>query len=146
MKKALLVLLIAGLFSGGVCNAAVTSAQLAKMAQKSSKTPLDALCLAVYEAVKADESKAVDIFKSVMSQRDTWTATETYAILRSILLASPALEQGFVQNAKWHRVGLVALLLVRLWVTVLLLIPWRHLYRMLLPRRPKLLPITNCIA
>lgn len=99
MKKALLVLLIAGLFSGGVCNAAVTSAQLAKMAQKSSKTPLDALCLAVYEAVKADESKAVDIFKSVMSQRDTWTATETYAILRSILLASPALEQGFVQNA-----------------------------------------------
>lgn len=98
MKKTLLVILLAGLFSCGVSHAAVANAQLAKMAQKESKTPLDVLCMAVYEAVKADETKAVDVFKTVMSQRETWTATETYAILRSILLASPALEYGFVQN------------------------------------------------
>lgn len=70
-----------------------------QMAKKDSKVSIDALCMAVYEAVKADSSKAVDIFKSVMMQRDTWSATETYSILRSILLAAPSLEQGFVQNA-----------------------------------------------
>lgn len=100
MKKTLFIILLAGLFSGSVSCAAVAGAQLEKMAQEESNTPLDVLCMAVYEAVKADESKAVDIFKSVMEQRESWTATETYAILRSILLASPSLEQGFVQNAK----------------------------------------------
>ena len=70
-----------------------------QMAKKDSKVPIDALCMAVYEAVKADPSKAVDIFKSVMMQRDAWSATDTYAVLRSVLLAAPHLEEGFVQNA-----------------------------------------------
>ena len=70
-----------------------------QMEKKDSKVSIDKLCMAVYEAVKADSSKAVDIFKSVMMQRDTWSATDTYAILRSILLADPSLEHGFVQNA-----------------------------------------------
>lgn len=69
------------------------------MAKKEAKVSIDALCMAVYEAVKNDASKAVDIFKSVMMQRDTWSATDTYAILRSVLLADPSLEAGFVQNA-----------------------------------------------
>ena len=98
MKKILFALVLAGVFSG-VMSYAASETQLAKMAQKEAKTPLDALCVAVYEAVKADTTKAVDVFKTVMMQRDSWTATETYSILRSILLASPDLEHGFVQNA-----------------------------------------------
>ena len=99
MKKMLSMLLIAGMIAGTVSCAAADVTQLTKMAQKESKTPLDQLCMAVYEAVKADASSAVDVFKSVIMQRDSWTATETYSILRSVLLAAPNLEAGFVTHA-----------------------------------------------
>ena len=112
MKKALDTILLAFACAGAVVYAAPHHGghrgghhhgghrgDVVQMAKKDSKVSIDALCMAVYEAVKADSSKAVDIFKSVMMQRDTWSATETYSILRSILLAAPSLEQGFVQNA-----------------------------------------------
>lgn len=102
MKKALFITLLAGVFASASAVAAPEQAQqgdLAKMAKKESKTSIDALCMAVYEAVKAEPSKAVEVFKDVMMQRDSWSATDTYAILRSVLLAAPTLEEGFVQNA-----------------------------------------------
>ena len=108
MKKTLIAIMLAG----AVCSAAPhhggglrgghdgsRHGRVVQMAQKDSGASFDALCVAVYEAVKADPNSAVDIFKSVMMQRESWSATETYSVLRSVLLASPALEDGFVANA-----------------------------------------------
>lgn len=98
MKKLLSVILLAGLLTGPVYAASADVAKVAAMAQEKSGATLDALSMAVYEAVKADPQSAATIFQSVMSQRASWSVTETYAVLRSVLLASPALEAGFVQN------------------------------------------------
>ena len=100
MKKTLIAMLLVAAFAGNICVAASTTEQVVKMAQKGSGTTFDALCVAVYEAVKAEPNNAVEIFKSVMMQRESWSATETYSVLRSVLLASPALEEGFVANAQ----------------------------------------------
>ena len=100
MKKTLMAMVLVGVFSGNLCVAAPAPEQVAKMAQKGSGTSFDALCVAVYEAVKAAPNNAVEIFKPVMMQRESWTATETYSVLRSVLLAAPSLEDGFVANAQ----------------------------------------------
>lgn len=100
MKKTLMAILLAGVFVGNVSVAAPSTEQVTKMAQKNSGISFDALCVAVYEAVKAEPNNAVEIFKSVMMQRESWSATETYSVLRSVLLAAPALEEGFVTNAQ----------------------------------------------
>lgn len=99
MKKILVAILLAGVLAGNTCLAAPAMEQVAKMAQKNSGSSLDELCLAVYEMVKSSPDSAVDVFKSVMMQRDSWTATEVYSVLRSVLLAAPSLEEGFVANA-----------------------------------------------
>lgn len=99
MKKILSLILAAGMLSGVATAAAPDVSQVAKMAQKDSDVSIEALCMAVYEAVKANPDAAVDVFKEVMMQRESWNATDTYAILRSVLLAAPALEDGFVKNA-----------------------------------------------
>lgn len=98
MKKVLSLVLMMGLFSAPVCSAAASADQLVQMVK--GNTTLDSLCVAVYETVKADTTKAVDVFKAVMGAKDSWTATETYAVLRSVMLASPSLEQGFIEGAK----------------------------------------------
>lgn len=95
-----MAILLAGVFVGNVSVAAPPTEQVTKMAQKNSGISFDALCVAVYEAVKAEPNNAVEIFKSVMMQRESWSATETYSVLRSVLLAAPALEEGFVTNAQ----------------------------------------------
>lgn len=95
-----MAVMLAGALFGTVCGAAPAMEQVAKMAQKGSGTTFDALCVAVYEVVKASPDSAVDVFKTVMMQRESWTATETYSVLRSVLLAAPALEEGFVANAQ----------------------------------------------
>ena len=100
MKKTLMAILLAGVFVGNVSVAAPSTEQVTKMAQKNSGISFDALCVAVYEAVKAEPNNAVEIFKRVMMQRESWSATETYSVLRSVLLAAPALEEGFVTNAQ----------------------------------------------
>lgn len=99
MKKILSLILATGMLSGVATAAAPDVSQVAKMAQKDSDVSIEALCMAVYEAVKANPDAAVDVFKSVMMQRESWNATDTYAILRSVMLAAPALEDGFVKNA-----------------------------------------------
>ena len=103
MKKVLSVIMLAGMLAGSVVVADV--AKVSAMAQKGSGVSLDALSMAVYEAVKAQPNQAVEIFQKVMSQRQTWSVTETYAVLRSVLLAAPTLETGFVQGAAAYNAG-----------------------------------------
>lgn len=105
MKKVLSMILLAGVLSGPVFSADVNIPGLAAMAQAKSGVSIDKLSLAVYEAVKAQPNKAADIFRSVMSQRSSWNVTETYAVLRSVLLASPSLEASFVQGVASYQGG-----------------------------------------
>lgn len=98
MKKVLSIILLAGALAGPVFSVDEYS-NVAAMARANSGVSIDKLSLAVYDAVKAEPSKAADVFQSVMSQRSSWSVTETYAVLRSILLASPSLESSFVQSA-----------------------------------------------
>ena len=101
MKKLLSMVLLAGLLAAPMY--AVELDKVTAMAKASSGATLDALSLAVYETVKAEPQSAVDVFRGVMQQRSNWSATETYAILRSVLLASPELESSFVQGASQYQ-------------------------------------------
>lgn len=103
MKKVLSVILLAGMFAGAVHAEEASLSSVSAMAQKSSGVSLDALSMAVYELVKAQPNKAVEVFQNVMQQRQSWSVTETYAILRSVLLASPSLEAGFVRSAATYQ-------------------------------------------
>ena len=105
MKKVLSMILLAGVLAGPVYSADVNVSSLAAMAQKNSGVSIDKLSLAVYDAVKAQPDKAADIFRSVMSQRSSWNVTETYAVLRSVLLASPSLEASFVEGVASYQGG-----------------------------------------
>ena len=95
MKKVLSMILLAGVLSGPVYAADVQS--VAAMAATSGVS-IDALSMAVYEAVKADPQSAVEVFRAVMEKRNG-SVTETYAVLRAVLLASPSLESEFVKAA-----------------------------------------------
>ncbi len=95
MKKVLSMILLAGVLSGPVYAADVQSVA-AKAA--TSGVSIDALSMAVYEAVKADPQSAVEVFRAVMEKRNG-SVTETYAVLRAVLLASPSLESEFVKAA-----------------------------------------------
>ncbi len=103
MKKVLSMILLAGVFAGPVLSAETTPSGAAALA--ASGASIDKLSLAVYEAVKAQPDKAADIFQGVMSQRSNWSVTDTYAVLRSVLLASPSLEGAFVQSATAYQSG-----------------------------------------
>ena len=95
MKKVLSMILLAGVLSGPVYAADVQS--VAAMAATSGVS-IDALSMAVYEVVKADPQSAVEVFRAVMEKRNG-SVTETYAVLRAVLLASPSLESEFVKAA-----------------------------------------------
>lgn len=99
MKKVLSMIMLAGMLTGTLYAAGAEVAKATTMAKANSGATLDSLSMAVYEAVKANPQQAVQIFQNVMSQRTNWSVTETYAVLRSVLLASPSLESSFVQNA-----------------------------------------------
>ena len=105
MKKVFSMILLAGVFAGPVFSQETGVSTVIAMAQPKSGASIDKLSLAVYEAVKAQPNKAVDIFQSVMSQRSSWSVTEAYAVLRSVLLASPSLESSFVQGAATYQSG-----------------------------------------
>ena len=95
MKKVLSMILLAGVLSGPVYAADVQS--VAAMAATSGVS-IDALSMAVYKAVKAHPQSAVEVFRAVMEKRNG-SVTETYAVLRAVLLASPSLESEFVKAA-----------------------------------------------
>ncbi len=105
MKKVLSVILLAGVLSGTVYAEETSLSSVSAMAQKSSGASLDALSMAVYELVKTQPNQAVEVFQSVMQQRQSWSVTETYAILRSVLLAAPSLESGFIRSAATYQSG-----------------------------------------
>ena len=100
MKKILSMILLAGMLSGPMY--AASEQDVAALAAKTDIS-IDALSVAVYEAVKASPQSAVVVFETVMKQRATWSVTETYAVLRAVLLASPSLESSFVQAATGSR-------------------------------------------
>ncbi len=104
MKKLLSLILLAGVFAVPTY-AAADLAKVTALAQSDSGATLDMLSMSVYELVKAQPEKAAEIFQSVMSQRKSWSVTETYAVLRSVLLASPSLESSFVQSAATYEKG-----------------------------------------
>ena len=97
MKKVLSMIMLAGMLAGPMYAAGLET--VTAMAAPNSGVALDALSLAVYETIKASPERAVEVFQAVIKQRKSWSVTETYAILRAVLLASPALEVGFVQAA-----------------------------------------------
>ena len=101
------MIMLAGVLAGPMY--ATDLATVTTMARPSSGVSLDALSVAVYEAVKASPQRAVEVFQEVMKQRETWSVTETYAILRAVLLASPSLESGFVQAASSSQGGAATL-------------------------------------
>ncbi len=63
------------------------------MAAQNSGVGLSDICLAAYNAAKETPDKVDVVFSEVISQRTNWTSGEVYAIFRSVLLASPGLEQ-----------------------------------------------------
>ncbi len=65
------------------------------MAAADSGAELSDICLAVYEATLENPAEADQIFSDVLAQRENWTSGEVYAILRSVLLADPQLEQEY---------------------------------------------------
>lgn len=97
------MIMLAGMLAGPMY--AADLATVTTMAGSKSGVSLDALSVAVYEVVKASPQSAVEVFQTVMKQRGTWSVTETYAILRAVLLASPSLESGFVQAASAPQAG-----------------------------------------
>lgn len=105
MKKVLSLILIAGMVAGSVSVAAETAAPAEVLALVKSGATLDKLTMAVYQSVKAQPAKAVEIFNDVISQRESWSVTDTYAVLRSVLLAVPSLESSFVQQAAANQGG-----------------------------------------
>lgn len=92
-------MLLAGVLTGSVFSAKAEVAGVVAMAQPESGVSIDKLSLAVYDAVKAQPNKAVDIYLSVVSQRSSWSVTETYALIRSVLLAAPHMEAEFIHAA-----------------------------------------------
>lgn len=101
MKKLLSLVLLAGVLSAPVY---AETAALTKV-DAGVGVSMDALSMAVYDCVKAQPDAAVEIFANVIAQRPSWSATETYAILRAVLLAAPALEAGFIQGAESYANG-----------------------------------------
>lgn len=59
------------------------------LSAQDSEASLADLCNAVYKAAKEDVSKSAALYETVLAQRTNWTASECYAVLRSILLAFP---------------------------------------------------------
>lgn len=103
MKKVLSMILLAGFCVGPVTAGEVGYETVASMAQEGSGVPIDQLCMAVYNTVKAMPDKAVDIFQTVITQRNSWTATEVYAILRAVLLAAPGVDAEFVRGVETYQ-------------------------------------------
>lgn len=62
-------------------------------AAPDSEASLEQLCKAAYDAALESPREADIVFERILSQRKNWNASQVYAILRSILLAVPDLEE-----------------------------------------------------
>ena len=68
-------------------SAATAREQAVSMAAENSKSSIDAISLALYEAVLATPSEAVSICEELLSQRGGWSAYECEVLMRAVLLA-----------------------------------------------------------
>ncbi len=75
------------------------------LAAADSRVSLQAICLAVYEAVKAEPQQAAPIYAEVINQRTTWTANECAAIFRAVLMARPDLKGNFSTYVRTYNSG-----------------------------------------
>lgn len=98
--------LVGGLFALPVQAAGPMLDKAVALAAVDSKASLDAICLASYEAAKEAPNELDVVFESILSQRTTWKASETYAIMRAILMARPDLLQNLSEHAASYKRGL----------------------------------------
>lgn len=104
MKRICVALALLGLVS--VASTEAASAERVKAMELSapgSKSSLGSICNAVYRAVKAEPSKATDIFTEVLNQRTTWKAGELASIFRAILMARPDLNADLTKYVRATR-------------------------------------------
>ena len=85
------VLLLAGLCAAPLCAGTALQEAAVSAAAPDSDASLSDICYAVYQAVKDDPSQADKVLAAVIAQRETWTSTQVYAILRSTMMACPDL-------------------------------------------------------
>ena len=87
--------LVGGLFAFPVQAAGPMLDKAVSLAAVDSSASLDSICSAAYEAAKEAPNELDAVFESILSQRTTWKASETYTIMRAILMARPDLMQNF---------------------------------------------------
>ena len=87
--------LVGGLFALPVQAVGPMLDKAVELAAVDSKASLDSICSAAYEAAKEAPNELDAVFESILSQRTTWKASETYAIMRAILMARPDMAQNF---------------------------------------------------
>lgn len=106
MKRICVALVLLGLVSVASADAASPEREkVMELSAPGSKSSLGNICLAVYEAVKAEPAKASEIFGDVISQRTTWKTSEIAAIFRSVLMARPDLGTAMSKFARASRGG-----------------------------------------
>ncbi len=106
MKKPIAIMLV--LLAAGVLPVEGASAEWDKavaLSAPESKASLNAICLAVYEAVKAEQDKAAEIFDDVIQQRTTWKVSECVAIFKAVLMALPDEKRNLARHARSYRGG-----------------------------------------
>ena len=109
MKRIAIALALLGLVTAASADAASPERVKAmELSAPGSKSSLGNICLAVYNAVKAEPAKASGIFGEVISQRTTWKASEVTAIFRSVLMARPDLASSLSKFARAKRESGVA--------------------------------------
>lgn len=106
MKRIGIALALLGLISSVTADAASPERERAmELSAPGSKSSLGNICLAVYNAVKAEPASASQIFAEVLSQRTTWKSSEIAAIFRSVLMARPDLSADLTKFTRATRGG-----------------------------------------
>ena len=99
-------------------SAASAREQAVAAAAENSKSSIDAISLALYEAVLATPSEAVSICEELLSQRGGWSAYECEVLMRAVLLARPDLKAELVKYSKKQEVNAEASALVKVFSQV----------------------------
>lgn len=99
------MLMLAGVVAAPVSYAGPAKDNAVALAAPDSRVSLGAICLAVYEAVKAEPEQAVAIYSEVINQRTTWTPNECASIFRAVLMARPDLKGNFSSYVRTYSSG-----------------------------------------
>ena len=101
----LAMLMLAGIVAVPASYAGSAKDNAVALAAADSRVSLGAICLAVYEAVKAEPQEAVSIYAEVINQRTTWTPNECASIFRAVLMARPDLKGNFSSYVRTYNSG-----------------------------------------